>query len=573
MIIGVISAVAILLLLNWFLLIAQRKRSSAEETLKDSQGRFKLVVEGTQDGIFDWDLKNDSVYYSKQFFNMLGYDRTDITSTVDEFENLLHPEDKEQVWDHVNDYLNGHLSEYSQKFRMKHHSGRWLWIQARAQSLLDHKGKPYRIVGAHTDITSLMSEQQKLEAEKEQAEEANRAKSDFLAHMSHEIRTPLTAISGISEIFTKNDENLNEKQKTLVSTLYSSTSALKDLISDLLDFAKIESGELDLDERNFGLRYLFEELISMMALKASEKGISFVFDYNTVKETSFYGDKSRMRQILINVVGNAIKFTDEGAVTVSAQVEDRAGDMFLRVDVSDTGMGIAPENFDLVFERFKQADASVSRKYGGTGLGLPISKNLASLMGGDIFLSSEKGVGSTFSILLPCKIAVENKTEGRSQSDTSKINDRLQQVLRDETKVLLVEDYEGNVVVISYILHEVGLKYDVARNGEDATILWADNHYDLILMDVQMPKMDGFAATAFIREHEKLNDIARTPIIGMTAHALVGDKDKCIAAGMDSYLPKPIVDEDLKTEILKYINQKQQARVIKKPARFSGFLV
>ncbi len=560
LLIGVISASFLLLLFNWFLLNAQKKRSYAEASLQDTKGRFTLAVEGTQDGIFDWDLASGSVFYSGQFFKMLGYEeRSAFTGTTEDFRDILHPEDAPRVWDYVGQYLNGELSEYNQKFRLKHQSGRWVWIQSRAKSLLDKNGKAYRLVGAHTDITHIIRMQEKLESEKKEAVNANQAKSDFLAHMSHEIRTPLTAISGIAEIFTKNQANLDEKQKKLVSTLSSSTTALKDLINDVLDFSKIESGEIDLEENEFELGILFQDVIDMMSIKASEKGISFILDYNMLKGKQFKGDKARIRQILINLIGNAIKFTDEGAVKVKAANEDRAGVNVLRVDVSDTGLGISPENFDAIFERFKQADASVSRKYGGTGLGLPISKNLARLMGGDIFLSSELGQGSTFSVLLPMP---EMESAQENNSDSAAINKKLsaivQSSLNEKTKVLLVEDYEGNILVIGHILEEAGVNYDVARNGIEATQMWSNNHYDLILMDVQMPEMDGFLATRHIRDAEKNQNLKHTPIIGMTAHALVGDKDKCTQAGMDSYLPKPIVESDLKREILKHMNKNRR---------------
>jgi len=555
---SVIGGSFILLIFNGFLLNAKRKKTSVEASLKDTEERFALAIDGTEDGIFDWDLKKEEVFYSGRFFQMLGYDKKSYIGTIEDLKSLIHPQDLKKSWGYIQQYIEGNLSEYRQEFRMKHQSGRWVWIQSRAKALYDHDGNAYRMVGAHTDITHVIKERDRLVAEKDQAEDANRAKSEFLAHMSHEIRTPLTAISGIAEIFEKKKDELNDKQASLVRTLLSSTSSLKDLINDILDFSKIESGEIELDETVFHLDEVFENVISMMSLKASEKGISFVLDYSDIKNIEFYGDDLRIRQILVNLINNAIKFTDEGGVTIKADIEDRDGSEFLRVEVTDTGIGIAPENFDMVFERFKQADSSVSRRFGGTGLGLPISRNLAQLMGGDIILSSQAGKGSTFTLLIPAKYSLTESTSKTNEIDHRKLNDKIRAQLSGENKILLVEDYEGNIVVISYILEELGLEYDIAKTGVEALQAWSEKHYDIILMDIQMPEMDGFAATSKIRQLEKSKNLEHTPIIGMTAHALVGDKDKCIDAGMDSYLPKPIVEHDLKREIFRYLKEKNK---------------
>ncbi len=557
LLISVVIGTTLLLIFNGFLLHTRRKRSHVEASLKDTEERFALAIEGTEDGIFDWDIKNDKVFYSRRYFEMLGYNRQSFIGTTQDFKDLIHPDDVEELWAYVEQYLNGELSEYRQEFRMRHESGRWIWIQARAKALFDQNGEPIRMVGAHTDITHTIKTTQKLEAEKQAAQESNRAKSDFLAHMSHEIRTPLTAISGIAEIFDKTKSNFDDKQKQLVNTLLGSTASLKDLINDILDFSKIESGELELDEHVFTLDDIFENVISMMSLKASEKGISFVFDYNTLKGSDFYGDDKRIRQILVNLINNAVKFTDHGGVTVKAEIEAREGHDFLRIDVADTGIGIDPENFDLIFERFKQADSSVSRKYGGTGLGLPISRNLVQLMAGDLFLSSEAGNGSTFTLLLPMRMSTKESNK-KEKTDTSKLNDQIRAALTGRSKILVAEDYAGNIVVLSYILEEIGSDFDIAETGAEAVKLWSKNHYDIILMDIQMPEMDGFTATKEIRKAEQRKKLPPTPIIGMTAHALVGDKDKCIEAGMDAYLPKPIVEADLKREILKHLKQTQK---------------
>lgn len=559
LLIGVVLTGALLVLFNGFLLQSHRKRNRVEASLKDTEERFALAVEGTQDGIFDWDLRTGKVFYSGRLFSMLGYERNSFIGTPDDLKELLHPEDAPRMWKHMEDYLSGDLPEYSQEFRLKNKDGFWIWVQARARSIVGLDGKPVRIVGAHTDISLLKERQEKLEGEKKAAEDANRAKSDFLAHMSHEIRTPLTAISGIAEIFVEKHDNFDEKQMRLINTLYSSTSALKELINDILDFSKIDSGELELNMNHFELSGLFETVISMMGLRANEKGISFVFDYKTAKDATFYGDESRLRQILINLIGNALKFTEEGGVSVSAYPEERDGELFLRVDVSDTGIGIAPENFDMIFERFRQADSTVSRKYGGTGLGLPISKNLAKLMGGKIILSSEARKGSTFTLLVPDKDGALKKAKPKKRENGKNLNEKIKTSLNKNSKILMVEDYEGNITVIGYILDDIGCAYDIARNGKEALGLWNNNQYDVVLMDVQMPIMDGLTATSEIRKAERERSLSRTPIIGMTAHALVGDKDKCIEAGMDSYLPKPIVETELKKEIFKYLDREKKA--------------
>ncbi len=555
--IGMCCGTAIILIFNAFLLQAQRRRNSAETILQETEDRLRLAIEGTQDGIYDWDIKSNKIYFSRRFYEMMGQDRKSSYGTPEEAQNIIHPDDRERAVAHLRKYIAGELSEYSQEFRMQHASGRWIWIQSRGKALYDKTGKPYRMVGAHSDITSTVMTQERLKQEKQAAVEANRAKTDFLAHMSHEIRTPLTAISGIAEIFERNNANMNEKQVRLVHALSSSSGALKDLISDILDFSKIESGELELEDRPFMLDQLCQEIVSMMSLRANEKGVGFVFDYNEIIDMEFYGDKNRLRQIIVNLLGNAFKFTNTGgSVAVKVTLEDRAGHRCLRIDVSDTGLGIAAENYEVIFERFKQADSSVSRKFGGTGLGLPISKNLALMMNGDIFLSSELGKGSTFTFFAPMRFSGSNNTRPLSNDIVNKLNDQIRTTIRGETKILIVEDYEGNIVVMGYILDDIGISYDVAYTGVEALEKWKNNYYDIILMDVQMPEMDGFTATKEIRRLESAKHLSRTPIIGMTAHALVGDKDKCIEAGMDVYLPKPVVESDLKREILAFLDNK-----------------
>jgi signal transduction histidine kinase/CheY-like chemotaxis protein len=420
----------------------------------------------------------------------------------------------------------------------------------------DTDGTPLRVVGSTSDITFLKEYQENLRTEKQAAEKASRAKSDFLAHMSHEIRTPLTAISGIAEIFDRHQSNLDDKQRQLIKTLYMSTASLKDIVNDVLDFSKIESGELELKLEDFYLIELFEQVISIMAVNAREKGLNFSLDYRDVRDMVFAGDRQRLRQVLINLIGNAVKFTEKGSIVVTVSREDIEENSYLKIRIADTGIGIAAENHEIIFERFKQADSSVSRKYQGTGLGLPISSRLVQLMGGTISLESDIGKGAIFTVLLPIHQVGAVPEDGSDQIINKKLSDRIKSTISGEDRLLVVEDYEGNIVVLTYILDELGYDYDLARTGLEALNLWKERHYDIVLMDIQMPEMDGLTATANIRAIEREKALDPTTIIGMTAHALVGDKDKCIEAGMDAYLSKPIAETELKSLILDYLKRK-----------------
>lgn len=560
--IGGAGSAFLLLLLNLFLLKAQSRRTEAEKSLKETENRLALAIRGSNSGVFDWDFETNHLYWSPQYKMILGYADHELPSESKVFEELLHPDDKDRVLETYNQYIAENLSEYADIFRMKHKSGRWVWIQARGMGLFDDNGKATRFVGTHTDISHLKDYERRLEEEKDRAQKANAAKSEFLAHMSHEIRTPLTAISGIAEILMNLQDGLDDKQKKLIHTLFSSAVSLKDLISDILDFSKIESGEIELNEKLFPLGNMFEQVISITAIKAAEKQLDYTVEYNDLEEETFYGDQARLRQILINLIGNAIKFTDKGYVRVTMEktIMDKIPVLMIRVE--DSGIGINEQSLDVIFEKFRQADASVSRKYGGTGLGLPISRKLAELMGGHIHVDSQPEKGSVFTLYLPCKKGGGAKGSDKGSSKgvvpaSNKEKDRLQTYLREAKKILLVEDYEGNIVVLSHLLEEMGYEFDVARTGLEALDHWRTNHYDLMLMDIQMPEMDGLTATRTIRGLEEEGGFSPTPIIGLTAHALVADQEKCIESGMDAYMAKPIDEAELKRTIKRYLDKGQ----------------
>ena len=553
---GLFLTALILIGLSSFLLLVQGERNAAGGPLKEAEERWRLAIRGTNDGVYDWNLITQELFWSPQFKALLGYQDEEVNASRTFLETLMHPDDRELATAMTNKYLNRELAELSCIFRVKHKNGHWIWVQKRGKALFDEDGRAVRLIGTYSDISALKEYEVRLVEAKDLAEKANAAKTEFLAHMSHEIRTPLTSISGVAEILMNQKNDFNAKQQQLVKVLGYSTTNLKELINDILDFSKIESGQMELEEKPFALSELFQEIISTMAVRAQEKGLQFVFDYTDVAGRIFLGDKIRLRQILMNLIGNALKFTHEGSVNVEVKNIDFNGTSALQVVVKDTGIGIDPKNYDLVFERFRQADASVSRKYGGSGLGLAISQNLVERMGGKITLNSELEKGSIFTVILPMSAAEIGATYTLPILKSSRIN-QLKAGHGDASRILLVEDYVGNIVVLSYILESLGCDFQVARTGLQAINLWKEMSPDLILMDVQMPEMDGLTATRQIRKIEEGQGLPRTPIIGMTAHAFVEDKDKCTQAGMDSYLAKPIAENDLIGEISRYLQEKE----------------
>ncbi len=557
--IGIFLTLLILTILNAYLMLAQDGGPLNEGPLREAEERLRLAIRGTNDGVYDWNLLTQDVYWSPQFKGLLGYQDDEVEASRPFLETLIHPEDKQTAAEATQRYLSRESAELSVVFRVKHRDGYWIWVQKRGKALFDEDGRAVRLTGTYSDITSLKEYEARLEESKNVAEKANAAKTEFLAHMSHEIRTPLTSISGVAEILMNQKDAFTSKHQQLIKVLSYSTLNLKELINDILDFSKIESGQMELEEKPFMLPELFQEIISVMSVRAQEKGLKFSFLYDDVKDVRFLGDRVRVRQILVNLIGNALKFTHQGAVDVSACRIDEDGVPYLQIKVADTGIGIDKEHFELVFERFRQADASVSRKYGGSGLGLAISRSLAESMGGSIALDSALEKGSTFIVTIPLRVVIEQPKVAAPVSPKGVLHQL--KVGRDGPhRVLLVEDYEGNIAVISYILEALGCDFEVARTGLQAVNSWKERAPDLILMDVQMPEMDGLTATRQIRKMELEQGLPRTPIIGMTAHAFVEDKDKCVNAGMDSYLAKPISENDLVAEMELYLNDKTKAR-------------
>lgn len=379
---------------------------------------------------------------------------------------------------------------------------------------------------------------------KETAEKAAAAKSDFLANMSHELRTPMNGVLGMAHLLA--DTELTDEQRQYVSTINGSGESLLMLLNDILDFSKIEAGALTLENIAYDVRSAIAVAINLLQAQADAKHIDLQVEADPEVSAYLYGDPGRLRQIIINLLGNAIKFTDSGHVRLAVSMQDRAGAEHLHISVEDTGMGIPADKLDSIFDKFTQADASVTRKFGGTGLGLAITKHLVELMGGSIGVESAEGKGSTFWFTIPCEKAEASDIIVTKENISHMFQITNNKIPLSQAKILLVEDYPVNQVFALKLLNKFGAQHiELAQDGTEALALFHTNTYDIIFMDCQMPKLDGYITTEEIRMIESTT-LQHTPIVAMTANAMMGDREKCLNSGMDDYLSKPLRAQHLK---------------------------
>lgn len=533
-------------LLVCLLFLQMEKHIRAEKLLQESEARWKFALDGAGDGVWDWDMQTDKVFFSRQWKAMLGYAEDEIAHDFKEWDSRLHPDDHERSHTEIKDYLDGSSPCYQNEHRVRCKDGGYKWILARGLVVSrDDDGKPLRMIGTHTDITERKLRERELEAARDAAEAANRAKSEFLANMSHEIRTPLNGIIGMIQLMRFTD--LDDRQEDYLKNLELSSRNLLALISDILDLSKIEARKLSLEAADFDFRSCIRELTVMLDARIAQKHLRLTVEVAEEIPQILTGDPLRFRQILLNLLGNAVKFTASGTITIGAELVSRSDTgVVISLAVRDTGIGIAPEAAGRIFAPFEQADNSTTRVYGGSGLGLAICQRLAEVMGGSIRVESTLGAGSCFFVELPFGLPTQPDAAAPVAADAER------QTSGEGLKILVAEDNELNAVTIRAILHKLGHQVEMAASGKEALEKWRSGPWDCIIMDIQMPEMDGILATTTIRRQEQLLG-GHIPIIALTALALSADRERLLAEGFSGYLAKPVDMQTLQDEIRRVV--------------------
>jgi PAS domain S-box-containing protein len=503
-----------------------------ERGLIEAEGRYRDIVDRIEDGYFE--VSFDGVYrlVNPAFCRITGFTEGELVGHS--YEEFFDPDRIKLLYDAYNSVYKTGAPLQSLEYSLIAKDGTIRFVEESVSLKCDRRGRPVAFRGIRRDCTARKRAERELASAKEAAEAANRAKGEFLANMSHEIRTPMNGILGMTALAL--DTQLDTHQTECLVTIQSSAESLLRILNDILDFSKIESGHLELDAAPFSVREVLGAAARPLALEADVKGLRLHVEVSADVPPIVVGDPIRLRQVITNLVGNAIKFTERGSVTVAAHGASLPGGRAqLRISVSDTGIGIPAAVQEAVFEPFRQADGSITRRFGGTGLGLTISKTLVGMMGGVLSLESRPGVGSRFTFSLAMATASPDAIAAAAAQPA---------VAARPLTVLIAEDNVVNQKIAAGLLARRGHCTIVAQNGRDAVAAVEREAVDVVLMDVQMPEMDGFEATAAIRARER-DTGRRVRIVAMTAHAMNGDRERCLACGMDGYVSKPIDREDL----------------------------
>lgn len=511
------------------------------EELRRNEGRYRLLAENVSDVITRVRVDGTSKYISPAIEQLLGWRAEEMTGKALDY---VHPDDRRRAVEALMSALRtGNPTRLEN--RALHRDGSIVWCECTAKALYNEGGQPAEVVVVIRDITSRKTLEADLIEAKERAEKAAAAKTEFLANMSHELRTPLTSVVGYSGLLRR-AEGLTATQRLYAERIATSSEALLMVINDILDYSKLEANAVEIEAVPFDVRQWLGQTLGIVESQCQEKGLGLRLEVDEGLPEVLSGDVARLRQVTLNFLSNAVKFTADGEVALRASGrETHDGGYRLRVEVVDTGIGVSEAKADLIFGRFSQADASTTRVYGGTGLGLAISRRLVELMGGEIGYHSEAGAGATFWFevpldfdkVLPVSVAIDQTGP-----------------VAHGGRVLLVDDAPANRELLTIILTTLGLEVETASNGVEAVAAVRRGGFDLVLMDVHMPQMDGLAATRLIRQ--EADEALRTvPVLALTANVLEDQIARCLEAGMDGHLAKPIQVADLAAALEQWLGQ------------------
>jgi two-component system, sensor histidine kinase len=520
--------------------LTQQQEAQRQWVLRDQMSELAGL------GTWEINVSEGTVNWSNALKRIHDLDESFVPTLTNVYDFPRFAEDKEKL-SHLFKKAMIDGESFSYELAIRTAKGRSRWIRAQAQAVMEN-GKCKYVIGASLDITNQIQVMEELRAQRIEAENALAARSRFLANMSHEIRTPLNGVTGMLEVLAKTQ--LNIRQKSIIDIIKHSARNLLEIINDVLDFSKIDAGEMNLEHLPVNINVLVKQLHNVFSRSADDKGLEFIVDNSATKGVVVLSDPTRLLQVLNNLLSNAIKFTAQGQVRLTTRVlQQSAGNIQLNIQVEDSGIGIDEEQQEFIFSPFTQADTDTTRKFGGTGLGLSIVAQIIALMGGSIKVMSSPGKGTTFTIKLLLQLAPNAKTSSAKQVTHGKTEES---VNLSSLRVLVVEDNLINQLVIKEQLSEFGITPVVADNGAEALALIKERapvlDFDVIFMDCQMPMMDGYTATRNIRELGKTCKLI--PIIALTANAFSEERVRCLESGMTDYLTKPLSSKQLESSLL-----------------------
>ncbi|MDH3976551.1 MAG: ATP-binding protein [Deltaproteobacteria bacterium] len=538
------------------------ERELAEEELWNSEKSLANAQKIAHVGNWEWNIETGEVAWSDETYRIFGYEPQSFDVSYETFFERIPAEDRETFDRGIKDALDK-IKPFNVEHRVLRMDGSECIVNEEGEVHCNEEGKAVCVIGIVHDITEHKRAEAEIKEARRIAETANKAKSEFLANMSHEIRTPMTTIVGMGELLS--ETSLLKEQREYLSAINRGGDNLLALINDILDLSKIESGKFELEAVDFNLAEEIQKVIVLFDYKVKEKGLELFKIIDGKLPLNVKGDPVRLRQVLTNLISNAIKFTEKGSVTLHISPHGTSSadrDCKLRFSVADTGIGISEDKLEEVFSEFSQADSSTTRIYGGTGLGLAISRKLARMMNGDIYAESRLGEGTVFHFTAKLERSSLQKEEViAAGKKTLSAAVPLHAVKSEKPlNILVVEDSDDNRLIIGSYLKGQSLNIDYAENGQTGFDMFTEKAYDLVFMDIQMPVMDGYRATSRIRHWEEEKGKKKTPVIALTAHAMKEEKEKCLLMGCSDYISKPVKKKVLIETINSYAGRRSHGR-------------